>query len=73
MDDKITVQTVINENDNVMIEIAKKENQDECDPWSESLFVGMLQDVPEHLRGLEVLSTGWQMEGQKYQINVILD
>ena len=66
----VTVQDYIDNNDNIRVRIARKFSKDENDPETEKLWEGMLYDIPETLRPLEVLSEGWLMVAQVNQLEV---
>ena len=56
-----TVLDYIRQNDNIKVEIDGKETRDDCDPFCVTIWVGMLHDIPEKLRGLEVINEGYRI------------
>ena len=66
----ITVRDFIENNDNIRVRIAKKENRDPYDPFTETIWEGMLSEIPEELRGLEVINEGWLIDAQVNQLEV---
>lgn len=69
----VTVQDFIDNNDNIKVRIAQKYSRDKCDPLTRTIWEGMLYDVPDELKKLEVLSEGWLMNAQINQLEVYLD
>jgi len=67
----ITVRDYIESNDDIRVRIAKKESRDPYDPFAETIWEGMLSEIPEELRGLEVINEGWLLEGKVNQLEVI--
>lgn len=67
----VTVRDYIESNDDIRIRIVKKGSRDPYDPLSYPIWEGMLSDVPEDLRTLEVISEGWSIESGVNQIEVI--
>ena len=67
----VTVRDYIESNDDIRIRIAKKCSRDPYDPLTYPIWEGMLSDVPEELRGLEVANEGWMMDAQINQLEVI--
>jgi len=67
----VTVRDYIESNDDIRVRIAKKESRDPYDPVTETIWEEMLSDVPEELRGLEVVNEGWMMGAQINQLEVI--
>ena len=67
----VTVRDYIESNDDIRIRIAKKDSRDPYDPLTYPIWEGMLSDVPEDLRTLEVISEGWSTESGVNQIEVI--
>lgn len=71
MGDKImTVNDVINNNENADVTIHGVDKKNLCSPMSKEYFTGKLRDIPEHLRSCEVVTTGWLMIKQMYCIEI---
>ena len=66
----ITVKDVIENNDDIRVRIALKESKDPCDPLSIIVFEGKLSEIPEDLKGLEVIMEGWLLDAQINQLEV---
>lgn len=69
----ITVKDIIEKNEDQKILIDLKPNRSDTEPLSKTLYDGMLHNVPEELRELEVLSIGWGIGAGCYIIDVIKD
>lgn len=67
----VTVRDFIESNDDIRIRIAKKGSRDPYDPLSYPIWEGMLSDVPEDLKALEVIDEGISFESGVNQIEVI--
>lgn len=67
----VTINDYIKNNDDIRIRIAKKGSRDPYDPLSYPIWEGMLSDVPEDLRTLEVINEGISIESGVNQIEVI--
>ena len=65
---RTTIQTFIDNNEDVRIRIDRKFSRDDTDPYSEPLYEGPLHSVPEKYRNLEVVGQGFALGAQ---INVI--
>lgn len=59
-----TIQDYIDKNENIKVRIDRKESTDPCDPMSHTEWEGMLKDIPQKYRNLEVISEGWLMQAQ---------
>ena len=68
----IIVQNYIDSNANTKIRIAQKYSRDRTDPLTQTLWEGMLEDVPEDLRKLEVIDEGWLIDAQINQLEVFI-
>lgn len=68
----VTINDYIKNNDDIRIRIAKKYSEDPFDPVTETIWEGMLSDVPEELRGLEVINEGWMLDAQINQLEVYI-
>lgn len=68
----IIVQNYIDSNANTKIRIAQKYSRDRNDPLTQTLWEGMLEDVPEDLRKLEVIDEGWLIDAQINQLEVLI-
>lgn len=66
----ITVRNFIENNDDIRVRIAQKDSKDPCDPLTRTLWEGMLSEIPEELRGLEVIGEGWLLDAQVNQLEV---
>ena len=66
----ITVRDFIENNDDIRVRITLKDSKDPCDPLTRTLWEGMLSEIPEELRGLEVIGEGWLSEAQVNQLEV---
>jgi len=60
----ITVKEYMQQNDNFRIRLDGKETTEEIDPFGWHIWEGMLQDVPEALQGLQVITDGWMIKAQ---------
>lgn len=58
----MTVKEYMQQNDNMRIRLDGKETKEECDPFAWHIWEGNLQDVPEALHDLEVITDGWMMK-----------
>lgn len=67
----VTINDYIKNNDDIRIRIAKKGSRDPYDPLSYPIWEGMLSDVPEDLKALEVINEGISIESGVNQIEVI--
>lgn len=67
----VTVRDFIESNDDIRIRIAKKGSRDPYDPLTYPIWEGMLSDVPEDLKALEVINEGISIESGVNQIEVI--
>lgn len=54
-----TIQDYIDNNENIKVRIDQKESNKTYDPFVTSIWEGLLKDIPEEYRKLEVLSEGW--------------
>ncbi len=54
-----TIQDYIDNNENIKVRIDQKESNKTYDPFATSIWEGLLKDIPEEYRKLEVLSEGW--------------
>ena len=66
----ITIRDFIENNDDIRVRIAQKESRDLSDPLVCTIWEGLLSEVPEELRGLEVINEGWLFEAQVNQLEV---
>lgn len=66
----ITVRDFIENNDDIRVRIAQKESRDLSDPIACTIWEGLLSEVPEELKGLEVINEGWLLEAQVNQLEV---
>lgn len=66
----VTIRDYVENNDDIRVRIAQKETEDPCDPFTETIWEGMLQEIPEQLRGLEVIREGWLIGAQVNQLEV---
>lgn len=64
----MTVNDIINNNDNVQVTIHGVDKENLCSPKFKEYFTGKLRDIPKSLRSCEVLNTGWLMVKQMYCI-----
>lgn len=55
----VTIQDFIDNNENVSIIIESKQTKDRHDPLSKEVWKGRLDEIPAHLRNLEVISAGF--------------
>lgn len=69
----ITVRDIIEKNEDMRVIIELKPNRSDTEPLSTELYDGMLHDVPEELRELEVLRTGWLIGAGCHCVDVIKD
>lgn len=60
----ITVRDFIENNDDILVRIAQKDSKDPYDPLIRTIWEGMLSEIPEELRGLEVIGEGWLIDAQ---------
>ena len=60
----ITVRDFIENNDDILVRIAQKDSKYPCDPLIRTIWEGMLSEIPEELRGLEVIGEGWLIDAQ---------
>lgn len=68
----MTVKEYMQQNDNFHVRLDGKETTDTCDPFAWHLWEGMLQDVPECLRKLEVVTDGWLIQAQVAVLEVFV-
>ncbi len=54
-----TIQDYIDNNENIKVRIDQKESNKTYDPFVTAIWEGLLKDIPEEYRKLEVLSEGW--------------
>ena len=54
------------------VSICLKDPEDLCDPMSERIFEGILQDVPDYMKEYEVIDTGWLVGAKMIQINCFI-
>lgn len=66
----VTVNDIINSNDNVDVTIHGVDKKNLRSPVFKEYFVGKVRDIPEYLRSCEVLNTGWLMEKQIHCIEI---
>lgn len=66
----MTVNDIINNNDNVAVTIHGVNKEISTDPRFKEYFAGKLRDIPKNLRSCEVIKTGWLMTKQIYCIEV---
>lgn len=59
-----TIQDYIDNNENIRVRIDRKESTDPCDPMIYPEWEGMLKDIPQKYRNLEVISEGWMLQAQ---------
>lgn len=57
----VRIKDFVEENENIKITIEAALSNDLCDPLREEVYTGTLYDIPEHLRDIEVLETGWSI------------
>lgn len=69
----VRVKDFVENNDDIRIRIAKKESRDPYDPVTETIWEGMLLDIPEELRELEVVNEGWMMGARINQLEVFME
>ena len=66
----VTIRDYVENNDDIRVRIAQKKTEDPCDSFTETIWEGMLQEIPEQLRGLEVIREGWLIGAQVNQLEV---
>lgn len=66
----MTVKEYMQQNDNFHVRLDGKETFDTCDPLAWHLWEGMLQDVPEQLQTLEVVTDGWLIQAKTAVLEV---
>lgn len=54
-----TIQDYIDNNENIKVRIDQKESNKTYDPFVTAIWEGLLKDIPEEYRKLEVLSESW--------------
>lgn len=69
----LTVRDIIEENEDMRVIIHLKTNRYYSGAMTTELYDGMLHDVPEELRGLEALRSGWVIGPDCPFIDVIKD
>ncbi|MBR1702589.1 MAG: hypothetical protein IJ716_11610 [Lachnospiraceae bacterium] len=67
-----TIQKFIDNNENIKVRISRKFSQSDTDPLSETLWEGMLKEIPDEYRNLEVISEGWLMAAQINNLDVYI-
>lgn len=55
----VTIKDFIENNENIPIIIESKISKDRHDPLNKEIWRGMLDEIPAHLRDLEVISAGF--------------
>lgn len=66
------VKDLIEQSDPVPIRLSKVASLDPAQPLSETLYEGILNEVPKQYHELEVLSTGWLLGAGIHNIRVYL-
>lgn len=51
----------------------RRRGRDPYDPVTETIWEGMLLDIPEELRELEVVNEGWMMGARINQLEVFME
>ena len=67
----LTVQNFIDNNENCRIKILESQSIEEIGIFNETLFDGMLFDVPDYLRGREVVDEGYLLIAQCNELTVL--
>ena len=67
-----TIQDYIDNNENIKVRIDQKESNKTYDPFVTAIWEGLLKDIPEEYRKLEVLSEGWLIYAKVNSLSVYI-
>ncbi len=67
-----TIQDYIDNNENIKVRIDQKESDSSYDPFVTPIWEGLLKDIPEEYRKLEVLSEGWLIYAKVNALSVYI-
>jgi len=62
----------IDNNENIKVRIDQKESNKTYDPFVTAIWEGLLKDIPEEYRKLEVLSEGWLIYAKVNSLSVYI-
>lgn len=68
----IKVKDIMEQNEPIPIRLSKVASLDPAEPLSETLYEGMLNEIPKQYHALEVLQTGWLLGADIHNIQVYL-
>lgn len=67
----VRIRDFIENNENIKVKIVASETREESDPYHKRVFEGMLHDIPEELREVEVIREGFLLGAQINQLTVL--
>lgn len=65
----LRIQDYIDNNENMKICISAKNSKDDC--MSRDIYIGMLADIPEKYRNIEVINSGWLIGAQIHELIIL--
>lgn len=69
----VTVKDFIEQNENQIIRISATPSKDEIGIMNDTIYEGMLYDIPKLFHNIEVIESGWLLGSQMHNFTVMKD